>query len=97
MATITFIARMTVKPGHEAAFMACCRELVDHVNAHETGIVFYEFYKLREPQRYAVLESFADEAAEQRHMASPKLAEIAPRISACLDGTWEREYLDPLS
>lgn len=94
--SITFIARMTVKPGREAEFAQCCRELVEHVKAHETGIVFYEFYKLREPQRFAVIESFADEAAEHRHMNSPKLAEVAPRISACLDGTWVREYFDPL-
>lgn len=96
MGTITFIARMTVKPGHEAEFTRLSRELVDYVNEHETGIVFYEFYKLREAQRYAVFESFADEASEHRHMTSSKLAEMAPRISACLDGTWEREYLDPL-
>jgi len=24
------------------------------------------------------------------------LAETAPKISACLDGTWLREYFDPL-
>jgi len=24
------------------------------------------------------------------------LGEIAPKISACLDGTWEREYFDGL-
>jgi hypothetical protein len=24
------------------------------------------------------------------------LAQIAPKLSACLVGTWEREYFDPL-
>jgi len=96
MAKITFIARMTVKPGREAEFIACCREIEDHVRQHETGVAAYEFFRLREPQRYAVLESFADEASEHRHMTSARLAEIGPRISACLDGTWVREYFDPL-
>jgi hypothetical protein len=29
-------------------------------------------------------------------MKSAKLAEVAPKIAACLDGSWEREYLDSL-
>lgn len=97
MSKITFIARMTVKPGHEAAFVTACRELEDYVRRHEPDTLLYEFFRLREPNRYAVLEAFRDEAAEHRHMGSAKLAELAPRIAACLDGTWEREYFDPLA
>ena len=59
-------------------------------------MLWYGFFKLREPNRYAVVESFQDEAAEHRHMSSAKLAELAPKISACLDGTWVREYFDPI-
>jgi autoinducer 2-degrading protein len=96
MAKITFIARMTCKPDKEREFTALCRELADHVKKYETGVVIYEFYRLREANRYAVLESFADEAAEHAHMNSEMLAEFAPKISACLDGTWVREYFDEL-
>lgn len=96
MSRITFIARMTVKPGRDAEFTRLCNELVRHVRANETGIVAYEFFKLREPQSYAVYESFADDAAEERHMTSAKLAELGPQIAACLDGTWVREYFDPV-
>jgi autoinducer 2-degrading protein len=96
MSKITFIARMTVKPGLEPQFLGYCRELERHVRASEPEVLAYEFFKLREPNRYAVLESFADEASEHRHMSSAKLAELAPKISACLDGTWEREYLDAI-
>jgi len=88
---------MTVKPGHETDFVRHCRELARHVYEHESGVLAYEFYKLREPQRYAVLESFADEQSEHRHMSSAKLAELAPKIAGCLDGTWVREYFDPLT
>jgi (4S)-4-hydroxy-5-phosphonooxypentane-2,3-dione isomerase len=96
MSKITFIARMTVKQGHEAAFVAACTELEQYVKANEPDTLYYEFYKLREPNRYAVIESFRDEAAEHRHMGSATLVAVAPRIAACLDGTWEREYFDPM-
>lgn len=96
MPKITFIARMTVKPEREEEFLACCRELEAHVRAHEPDTLVYGFFRLREPHRFAVLESFRDEAAEHRHMSSPVLAQVGPRIAACVDGTWVREYFDPL-
>ncbi|HUI58930.1 MAG TPA: antibiotic biosynthesis monooxygenase [Steroidobacteraceae bacterium] len=96
MPKVTFIARMTVKPGREAEFIGYCRQLEQHVRAHEPEVLAYEFFRLREPNRFAVLESFPDEAAEHRHMSSARLAELAPRISACLEGTWVREFFDPL-
>jgi quinol monooxygenase YgiN len=95
MPKITFIARMTVKPGREAEFVGHCQELERHVRAHEPDVLMYEFFKLREPQRYAVLESFKDEASEHRHMSSATLATLAPKIAECIEGTW-REYFDPL-
>ena len=96
MAKITFIARMTCKPEKREEFVQLCRRLERYVNESEPDVLAYEFFKLREPNRYAVLESFPDEAAEHRHMNSSILAELAPKISACLDGTWVREYFDAL-
>ena len=94
MSRITFISRMTVKPGRERDFVDVCSQLVESVRKHEPGVIYYEFFKLREPRRYAVLESFPSEEAEHAHMNSTWLAAVAPRIIDCLDGTWEREYLD---
>jgi autoinducer 2-degrading protein len=96
LSKITFVARMTVKPGYDAEFMQLCRQLEEYVRGNEPDTLAYEFFKLREPNRYAVLESFRNEAAEHKHMASKVLADLAPKISGCLDGTWEREYFDPL-
>jgi autoinducer 2-degrading protein len=96
MARITFIARMTCKPDKKQEFISLCRELERYAKANEPGTVMYEFFKLREADRYVVLESFRDEAAEHLHMNSKLLADIGPKISACLDGTWVREYFDPL-
>jgi autoinducer 2-degrading protein len=95
MPRITFISRMTVKPGREAEFVRICQALTEKVKANEPDLVYYEFFKLREPRRYAVLESFPNEEVEHRHMSTPWLAAAGPGIVDCLDGTWVREYLDP--
>jgi (4S)-4-hydroxy-5-phosphonooxypentane-2,3-dione isomerase len=94
MARITFISRMTVKSGREAEFERICAALTVQVRAREPELIYYEFFKLREPRRYAVLESFPDEAVEHAHMHSAHLAAVAPALIDCLDGGWEREYLD---
>lgn len=96
MPKITFIARMTCKPDQETEFVKHCLALQNHVRANEPDTLQYEFFRLREPHRYAVLESFRGEEAEHRHMNSKILAELAPKISACLDGTWVREYFDAI-
>ena len=95
MARITFVSRMTVKAGKEAEFERVVRALTADVRKHEKDAIYFEFFRLREPRRYAVLESFPSEEAEHAHMATPWLAEHAPAIIDCVDGTWEREYLDP--
>ena len=97
MSKITFIARMTCRPEKQQEFVSLCRRLEEYVKANEPDTVMFEFFKLRETGRYAVLESFRNETAEHLHMASKMLADIAPRIAACLDGTWVREYFDPLA
>jgi (4S)-4-hydroxy-5-phosphonooxypentane-2,3-dione isomerase len=96
MAKITFVARMTCKADKQREFVNLCRQLESYVRANEPDTLQYEFFKLREPGRYLILESFRDEAAEHLHMNSKTLAEIAPKLSACLDGTWVREYFDAL-
>ncbi len=98
MADISFIARMTVKEGREQEFIGHCQALAKKVAENEPDIRYYRFFKLREPRWYAVVESFADEAAEEIHMNSEYLAEIAPPLLDCLDGdpAYVREYLDPI-
>jgi quinol monooxygenase YgiN len=96
MSKITFIARMTCKTDKQQEFMGLCRRLETYVRDNEPDTLIYGFFKLRDPDRYVVLESFRDEASEHKHMNSAMLAELAPKISACLDGTWVREYFDPI-
>lgn len=96
LGTVTFVARMTVREGREEEFLGLMRELAAHVHANEAGSLGYEVYRLREPHRYAVFESFADEAAAAAHANSGVLQRLAPLISDCLVGSWELEYFDPL-
>lgn len=93
---LTFLARMTVKPEKEEDFKRICSALAEKVHANEPNTLAYEYYKLREPGGYAVLESFTDEAAEEAHQAAPYFKEMVDDILACLDGTYVREYLDPM-
>jgi autoinducer 2-degrading protein len=88
---------MTIKAGREQEFVQRCSKLAEGVRANEPRTLYYEFFRLREPRRYAVIESFADEAAESAHMNSPLLAEHGPGIFDCLDGPYVREYLDPFT
>ena len=97
MAKVTFISRMTVKSGREAVFVDRCNQLAKAVRGCEPGTLYYEFFRLREPRRFAVIESFEDQAAEHAHMNSPLLAAHGPGIIDCLDGPYVREYLDPFT
>jgi autoinducer 2-degrading protein len=93
---LTFLARMTVKPEKEQEFKDLCNALAEKVKANEPDTLAYEYYKLREPFSYAVLESFTNEAAEEAHLAAPYFTEVVDDILGCLDGTYVREYLDPM-
>jgi quinol monooxygenase YgiN len=95
MSRITFVSRMTVKLGREAEFVQACRDLAAEVRAKEPYMVWYDFFKLREPRRYCVVESFANEADEHQHMSTAWMAKYGPLIGDCVEGTWVREYLDP--
>lgn len=95
MSKVTFVSRMLIKEGREAEFVQRCKALTEVVRKTEPDTLYYEFFKLREARRYAVIESFASAAAEEAHMTSPALAEHAPGIVDCLAEPYVREYLDP--
>jgi len=94
---MTFLARMKIKQGKEAEFVRLAQALTEKVRANEPGTTAYEFFKLRdEPSGYAVYEQFVSEEAEEAHRNTPHFQEIAPDLIECIDGTYVREYLDPL-
>jgi len=97
LAMMTFLARMKVKEGKEEDFVRLAKALTEKVRASEPETLAYEFFKLRdEPRAYAVYEQFASEAAEEAHRNTSHFQEIAPDLIDCIDGTYVREFLDPL-
>ena len=94
---MTFLARMKIKEGKEAEFIRLANALTEKVRANEPETTAYEFFKLRdEALGYAVFEQFTGEAAEEAHRNTPHFLEIAPDLIECIDGTYVREFLDPI-
>lgn len=93
---MSFISRMTIKPEMEEQFIACCKKLEEHVHANEPDTLIYQFYRLREPNQFAVVESFTSEEAEEAHQETDYFKTIVPDLVECLDGEYVREYLDDL-
>jgi len=94
---MTFIARMKIKEGKEDDFVRLARQLTEQVHAKEPDTLRYEFFKLKdEPLGYAVFEQFSNEAAEEAHRNTPHFNELAAPLIECLDGTYVREFLEPL-
>ncbi len=98
MTMLTFLARMKVKAEREEEFISLAGKLTERTLANETGVRAYQFYKLRDEERgYAVFEAFVDDAAEEAHRHTDHFNEFAPPLLECLDGTYVREFLDPLA
>ena len=94
---MTFLARMKVKEGREDDFVRLANALTEKVRASEPDTTAYEFFRLRdEPRAFAVYEQFVSEAAEEAHRNTPHFNEMAPELIDCIDGTYVREFLDPL-
>lgn len=94
---MTFLARMKIKAGMEEEFIRIARAMTKKVHELEPETLNYEFFKLRDEDRgYAVYEQFSSEAAEEAHRETPYFHELAPGMIECIDGTYVREFLDPL-
>lgn len=88
----TFLSRFKIKPGTEDEFI----ELIDAMEANaakEPDTLEYKFYRLEEPNAFAVYESFTDEDADKAHQENPESAPIIAKMIECIDGTYHREYL----
>lgn len=94
--TCTFIARMKIFPDKEAQFIDACERMEAAVAAHEPNTLIYKFYRLRAPNAFAVIESFKSETDDEAHQQAAHFLEIVPDMMECIDGGYEREYLDPL-
>lgn len=92
----TFLSRFNVKADREVEFLTLIPQMEMNA-AEEIGTLAYKFYRLDAPHAFAVFESFVDEAADQTHQANPVSTGIIQKMIECIDGTYTREYLRPLS
>ena len=92
----TFIARMKIFPEKKDQFIKACEKLEKAVEENEEGCLYYKFYILREEYTYAVIESFETEEMDEEHQQTQHFKDIVPDLLECLDGTYTREFLDPL-
>ena len=93
---LTFVARFSIKPDKEEDFLALVPQ-IEAISGEEPDTLAYKFYRLDEPHRFAVLESFTDEAADLAHQQNPQTAPIIEGMIACMDGTYSREYLHDIA
>ena len=91
----TFIAKLVVKPGQEAAIEALQTELSQLSHAEEPDLVVYDFIKHRsEPQTYVVYARFKNQAAFDLHMKAPSHDRLVPPILASLAKDMDLQFFD---
>ena len=73
----TFIARMKVFPDKVDQFIDTCERMEKAVAEHEPNCLMYKFFRLREENSFAVIESFKTEADDQAHQETEHFKEIA--------------------
>ena len=85
MSGIDLVAVLVAKPGHEDALEAAIQACVP-LSAAEPGCQFYRLNRDRvQPNRFVVLERWADEAAIAAHNASGHLQTLAAALPAHLE------------
>jgi quinol monooxygenase YgiN len=74
------VARLTAHPGQASQLLDALEAYIAIVMANEPGTLYFEIHKPADadPQRFTLLEGYADEAAYALHQAAPyKPAHIA--------------------
>lgn len=89
---LTFLSRFKVMREKDTEFVALIDQM-EAISAEESDTLAYKFYRLDEPNAFAVFESFTDEAADLAHQNNPAAKPVIAKMIACMDGTYTREYL----
>lgn len=96
--SMTFIAKLIVKPGQEAQLERLQTELAKITKKSEPDCLVYDFIRHRtEPRAYVVYARFKDEAAFQAHMKAPFHDELVPPILASLAQDMDLQFFDCLA
>ena len=88
----SFLSRFRIKADREQDFVALARQMEGLVD-REPGTLAFKFFRLEEPQMFAVYESFFDEAADKAHMETDHGKPVIEQMIGCMDGSYQREML----
>jgi quinol monooxygenase YgiN len=86
---IGVVATIKVKDGQGAEFEKVAGELVKKVNANEPGCLLYALFKAEEPNTYAFIERYKDQAAIEAHRATDHYKTLGRAMGAFMDGRAE--------
>ena len=88
----SFLSRFRIKSDRQDDFVALAKEMEGLVD-REPGTIAFKFFRLDEPNMFAVYESFVDEAADKAHMETEHGKPLIERMLGCMDGSYDREML----
>ena len=88
----SFLSRFRIKSDRQDDFVALAKEMEGLVD-REPGTIAFKFFRLDEPNMFAVYESFVDEAADKAHMETEHGKPLIERMLGCMDGSYHREML----
>jgi autoinducer 2-degrading protein len=91
----TFLSRFRIKPDRQADFIALAKQMEGLVD-REPGTLAFKFFRLDEPDMFAVYESFVDQAADKAHMETDHGKPLIAQMLGCMDGSYQRELLHDL-
>ena len=88
----SFLSRFRIKSDRRDDFVALARQMEGLVD-REPGTLAFKFFRLDEPDMFAVYESFVDEEADKAHMGTDHGKPLIEQMIGCMDGSYHREML----
>ncbi len=80
-----YTARLRIRPGTEAAFLALIDEMIA-VERANPDCLDYQVFHLADPLDYVFLETYTDVDADTAHKNNPVTKALIDRMVACIDG-----------
>jgi autoinducer 2-degrading protein len=91
----SFLSRFRIKSDRQEDFIALAKQMEGLVD-REPGTLAFKFFRLDEPNMFAVYESFVDEAADKAHLETDHGKPLIEQMVGCMDGSYHRELLHDL-
>jgi autoinducer 2-degrading protein len=91
----SFLSRFRIKSDRQEDFIALAKQMEGLVDREPSTLAF-KFFRLDEPNMFAVYESFVDEAADKAHLETDHGKPLIEQMVGCMDGSYHRELLHDL-